>query len=921
MSDTPMSLLNHDAWSKSSESESNDTPKQYKGDHGRSPTSGSGAPPIGPLEGVKSTSSQKILSCAECRRLKLKCDREVPCSNCVKRHCKELCPNGIKTTKRSGGLTAQAAEQLQSRLSSLERLLERHGIDIGQGLHSTANDTRSHAINPNGPVKRTLSSDDSYQPPDKRSRGEMYTSDRLDMPHTRRHSEMGYPSSAERHELHLPLPSPSLSSGRPYATPMQNAGPSGSGHGTARSFGSGPLHSPIEHSHGTLVLTQSGSSRYLGPTAGTEWLKNQELDEYRSTSPSPSPKDPQTTSEPNVQSTPHFPFFLHGQERSFEDLLSELPPPDDVEVLVDCYYRYFTWNHDVAPRRSIQPLLNRVLGDRQPVKILAKNIHPQQLALVYMILAIGSLYNLELPQHDPQAEDFLLLSKNCLTKGDFLNHNTMPGVQTLLMMGHYHLETEKGRNGNQAWPLWGLAMRIIVAMGLHRDGGRWNLPFEVVDERRQVFWEAHTIEVFQANCFSRPSCLVPRYIDTAFPAPYPPPDDRYPKAYKTLKYEICQMSARILDMGMGVEPAPYADVHEMYLRLCEFERQIPYHFRCRSALSALPSVYPDPAVAVLESPEPNRRQITQSFQQFTLSLNVSENILYLQRPYFVMAMHDQPMDPTRSIYGHSYLAVVERCNVIIQVVQGLYSLHPTISVRHWFFWYHLFTAAVCVGTLILRNPQSVLAQFALGQIDQAIDLFSAVLKHNPSPSMVQNREWLVRLRQRAVAKISHESHKPSTNDTSPASYEGEEDLELLGWRTRLIEQAGAGAHRATNIIPKPRMDMPLSLGLRPEALPSGSLGGAQSANSPLPPAVAEVLQQHLDYSLDPSMMGDSRGSESTQIGADSSTDLLLHQYWDPMIFSDARTDQGPLPSTNWWSWDSMGLGSDLQSSPFGHGGQ
>ena len=49
-----------------------------------------------------------------------------------------------------------------------------------------------------------------------------------------------------------------------------------------------------------------------------------------------------------------------------------------------------------------------------------------------MILAIGSLYNLELPQHDPQAEDFLLLSKVCLTKGDFLNHNTMPGVQTLV---------------------------------------------------------------------------------------------------------------------------------------------------------------------------------------------------------------------------------------------------------------------------------------------------------------------------------------------------------------------------------------------------------------------------------------------------------------------------------------------------------
>lgn len=56
-------------------------------------------------------------------------------------------------------------------------------------------------------------------------------------------------------------------------------------------------------------------------------------------------------------------------------------------------------------------------------------------------------------------------------------------------------------------------------MGLHRDGGKWNLPDEVVEDRRRVFWECRSAEVFQvcpaiinpvvsidvqANCFSRP---------------------------------------------------------------------------------------------------------------------------------------------------------------------------------------------------------------------------------------------------------------------------------------------------------------------------------------------------------------------------------------------------------------------------------
>ncbi|KAI0778884.1 hypothetical protein BD413DRAFT_512605 [Trametes elegans] len=34
------------------------------------------------------------VSCAECRRLKLRCDRKVPCETCTKRGCAALCPDG-----------------------------------------------------------------------------------------------------------------------------------------------------------------------------------------------------------------------------------------------------------------------------------------------------------------------------------------------------------------------------------------------------------------------------------------------------------------------------------------------------------------------------------------------------------------------------------------------------------------------------------------------------------------------------------------------------------------------------------------------------------------------------------------------------------------------------------------------------------
>lgn len=107
---------------------------------------------------------------------------------------------------------------------------------------------------------------------------------------------------------------------------------------------------------------------------------------------------------------------------------------------------------------------------------------------------------------------------------------------------------------------------------------------------------------------------------------------------------------------------------------------MPFHLRCRSVLLALPSRYPDVESAMRDSPEVNKKNLQKTFQvrekfhptpgprshenqQFTLALNISETILFLHRPYFAKALHERLQDPTRSLYGPSYLAVVERCNV------------------------------------------------------------------------------------------------------------------------------------------------------------------------------------------------------------------------------------------------------------------
>lgn len=81
-------------------------------------------------------------------------------------------------------------------------------------------------------------------------------------------------------------------------------------------------------------------------------------------------------------------------------------------------------------------------------------------------------------------------------------------------------------------------------MGVHRDGMRWNLAPEDVEERRLLFWNMHAADVFQANCFSRPSSIQIRYCDVQFPHdPVLAQSNGEERDFHTIKYEICQFSS------------------------------------------------------------------------------------------------------------------------------------------------------------------------------------------------------------------------------------------------------------------------------------------------------------------------------------------------------------------------------------------
>lgn len=99
---------------------------------------------------------------------------------------------------------------------------------------------------------------------------------------------------------------------------------------------------------------------------------------------------------------------------------------------------------------------------------------------------------------------------------------------------------------------------------------------------------------------------------------------------------------------------------------CEFERNVPFHLRCRASLKAMVSVYSSDADVEADSPPPSRSDMTLSLRQHNLTMNICGTVYQLLRPYFVAAIREHPREPTASPHAQAFLAVFERSSVSLR---------------------------------------------------------------------------------------------------------------------------------------------------------------------------------------------------------------------------------------------------------------
>ncbi|KAJ7104414.1 fungal-specific transcription factor domain-containing protein [Mycena belliarum] len=710
-----------------------------------------------------SARKSQITSCAECRRLKLRCDRVFPCSSCIRRGCANLCPNGTLEKGKRGFLkrleqslpsaypkpggdiehsevamfVARDAAMMK-RIQELEAALAGAGIAIPgptPGIAAEPQDNEGRAKRP-----RTLSLSDPVTP-----------------------------SAALEIEKN------------PSGAPAPDA-------------------TDVTLGFGTLTIDVENRSRYIGPSGGAAYL-NTDLWKLNPAQPSSRRNSQDNTMNTDLADT-------HPKE-----VLSKMacvPQYGEAVRISRLYFKNVSFMYEIIPEDiffsvHLPNIYPNTTSPRVPT-----NLHV--LSLFAMVLSLGVFFDLSFPISDvrDQAAELYDLAVAAIQISIPLKLDTIPAVQTVHLMALYFLSIGGESGGEPAWQLLGMAMRSIQAQGCHRDGSRWGLPQRELEERRRVFWETHMYDRLQSFTFGRPyaqsdshhDCEMPQTCDTPLPSDADMSNSKFSHTrWHFHKFGFAVLLGRIVDLVFSVKHPQYSVIMQLDREINEHYDRLPAWIICDAVKNPVKEL---PAHAMAGDADLRRHaQIASLANMYFLTL------LHLHRGPFCRAVMLGPKNLLNSRYAASVANLIGAARAIIDIARGLFALYPTLTSRMWYWIFHSFTAAVCQAVLVIVAPSHPLSPAALESTQAALELFERAEGERAKSGAIRIGWLVAKATQTMEAHRNYMLHQPSsgTNHRSPTTTEPPEKFQfptsnirgnpedLLGTSTKLIrEQPEDGPH-------------------------------------------------------------------------------------------------------------------------------
>ncbi|KAL7945199.1 fungal-specific transcription factor domain-containing protein [Trichoderma barbatum] len=468
-------------------------------------------------------------SCVTCRRRKVRCDKQMPCSNCRRALIPCVFPapgraprqHRPKDPNAPPKATSQREVELVKRLKKLEGIVEELSgqIEIETGARvSSVGDSPSNEGSP--------------------------------VTHRQKSGSLGAPTS----------------------------GLADHSDGHAGDGGESRKMKESRKQMGRLVLNDNkGSSRYV---SSGFWSKlNDELDAIREETQkltdedaddsdfeeSP-PIDSPTTAASSVYD--HHAFIL-GYRSIDVNLQKCHPLPSHGTFLWSVYLE----NVDQLVKILHVPTMEAVLREarRNPEKLTPGN---ETLVFAVYFAAVVTLDEGDVQTNFGTGKDELLAQfrfavEQSLAKANFLNTSDVTVVQALTL---FLLVVRRHDESRFTWSLTSLLVRIAQGLGIHRDGTNFGLsPFDT-EQRRRLWWAILTLDFRSSEEMGTDLVVAEGDYDTQFPTSIndsditptgtQPPLAREEKSDTTIslvRFEVCAMSRRLHDASSGKSSSAKAE--------------------------------------------------------------------------------------------------------------------------------------------------------------------------------------------------------------------------------------------------------------------------------------------------------------------------------------------------------------------------
>ncbi|KAF8655259.1 hypothetical protein AX16_003161 [Volvariella volvacea WC 439] len=278
---------------------------------------------------------------------------------------------------------------------------------------------------------------------------------------------------------------------------------------------------------------------------------------------------------------------------NLSELLQELPPRGDLDILIDYYFTSINWTRYPVSEKDFRAGYASVCAHGHD-GIGATNPNDVRfLPLLFVVLAISVRLAPEHIAGDARTRRVKSLryywsSRRSLLIAAAIQPDSLEMVLTRLLSARF---LTFDRRITECWSQLGAAVRTAQALGLHRDGSTMKMDRLQIEYRRRVWSYLYHADRSYALVLGRPNSIQDDYTSTRLPSNI---DDDSSGAYSQepsslthptpmtfviLRHQLASIIGRIVHHFQQVrERSHYSEVLTLDDELMNFIRNLPPHF-------------------------------------------------------------------------------------------------------------------------------------------------------------------------------------------------------------------------------------------------------------------------------------------------------------------------------------------------------